>query len=160
MRLQRMQDLNILYDEEDEQLLLEYTWNLHPAGYASANNPFAEGPPRVFMHRIIMNAPTALVVDHINGNRLDNRKANLRLGSYADNNRNLRAKPRSVDLPRCISVLPSGRYNVKVYKFQPITLGTYDTLEEAITVRDQWYQENGHCNGSGIPLTHTTEQKP
>ena len=33
----------------------------------------------VFMHREIMSAPADMVVDHINGNPLDNRKANLRV---------------------------------------------------------------------------------
>ena len=40
---------------------------------------------RVFMHREIMNCPPGMEVDHINGDTLDNRRANLRICTHADN---------------------------------------------------------------------------
>jgi hypothetical protein len=40
------------------------------------------------MHRQIMQVPDGMVCDHINGNSLDNRKANLRPGTYAQNSWN------------------------------------------------------------------------
>lgn len=53
------------------------------------NNPYpyvmAGGKP---IHREIMGAPKGVVVDHINGDTLDNRKANLRLASHRENCRN------------------------------------------------------------------------
>ena len=41
-----------------------------------------------YAHRLIMKAPKGLQVDHINGDRTDNRKSNLRLCKNASNNRN------------------------------------------------------------------------
>lgn len=42
----------------------------------------------IFMHRLLMGFPKGLVVDHINGNGLDNRLSNLRAVSYSTNNLN------------------------------------------------------------------------
>lgn len=46
------------------------------------------------MHRMIMNAPKGVQVDHKNGNGLDNRKKNLRFATHAGNMQNSR-KPKN-----------------------------------------------------------------
>jgi hypothetical protein len=42
----------------------------------------------IYLHRFIMNTPDGMDTDHINGNRLDNRKENLRVCTRSQNNMN------------------------------------------------------------------------
>lgn len=52
------------------------------------NCPIIIGPPSIRLSRMLMGPKGAEVVDHINGDPLDNRRANLRLCSHAENMKN------------------------------------------------------------------------
>jgi HNH endonuclease/AP2 domain len=59
--------------------------------YANRRN----GKGHIPLHREILNAPTGSIVDHINGDTLDNRKENLRLCTSTENTRNQRLVKRN-----------------------------------------------------------------
>lgn len=61
--------------------LLEHKWYSSPSGAVSTHI----NGRKVQMHRLILNAPENMEVDHINGNRLDNRRENLRLCNSSQN---------------------------------------------------------------------------
>lgn len=54
------------------------------------------GRSSVYMHRLIAGTPDGFETDHINGNGLDNRRANLRTATASQNRANM-GKPRRPD---------------------------------------------------------------
>ena len=82
-----------IVDAEDYDRLNKYKWHaLKGQRNYYARNHRPNGT--VLMHRVILNAPRGLVVDHINHNGLDNRKRNLRLCTAAQNSQNRRPRTR------------------------------------------------------------------
>lgn len=78
-----------LVDSGEYNNLMNHRWRGNTKGYAVKSS----GYPRVSMHRYLLNAPKGIHVDHINNNKLDNRKENLRLCNQSQNEANKR--PRS-----------------------------------------------------------------
>lgn len=72
-----------IVDDSDFSELVKYRWSLSGRGYA-ARATSQEGT--IYMHRLLLDAPKGKQVDHINGNKLDNRKNNLRLCNNFENN--------------------------------------------------------------------------
>jgi hypothetical protein len=87
----------ILVDDDDYEWLSKITWHVSAWGYAQTNakDP-ADGKKRtVFMHRMILGLKRGDPehVDHINGDRLDNRKSvNIRKCSPSQNMHNVRQR--------------------------------------------------------------------
>lgn len=81
-----------LVDDEDFDDLAPHKWFYGCDGYA-ARNSTGTWPRRhtIMMHRVITDAPKGLQVDHINGNKIDNRRRNLRIVTSAQNRYNSNA---------------------------------------------------------------------
>ena len=71
-------------DIEDYNRIKSFRWYIDKVGYVVG---YVDGK-MVKLHRFITDCPQDKVVDHINRNKLDNRKSNLRICSVKDNNRN------------------------------------------------------------------------
>lgn len=78
-----------LVDDEDYEWLSQWNWWFN-GGYATRVETKRGIRNRIFMHRLINDTPPDKYTDHINGNRLDNRRANLRVCTTQENARNMR----------------------------------------------------------------------
>ena len=79
-----------IVDAADFEWLNRYKWQAAYNGtkfYATTKN---RRGGNIWMHRMIMKAPKGMVVDHINGNGLDNRRCNLRICTPQQNSCNRR----------------------------------------------------------------------
>lgn len=75
-----------LVDDEDFEWLFHKHWQFSSGGYAKT------GIKGEFMHRLIMKASIGTEIDHINQNKLDNRKENLRFVNHSQNVHNTRER--------------------------------------------------------------------
>ncbi len=79
----------VLFDDEDVMTFFNYRWYLSKSN-ARTLYVVARGisGKLVYMHGLLLPPKKGLVIDHINGNGLDNRKHNLRYALTSDNLRN------------------------------------------------------------------------
>lgn len=72
----------ILIDKDDFEKCKKLSWCVDNRGYANGGN---KELGTVRLHRYILNPPKDKQVDHINHNKLDNRKCNLRIVTNQEN---------------------------------------------------------------------------
>ena len=83
--------VTLMFDKEDYPLVSQYRFCICTSGYAQCK----KGKTKdnwIMAHNLIMNPPEGFEVDHIYGNRLDNRKGNLRICTHLQNQKNRRSK--------------------------------------------------------------------
>ncbi len=126
--------LQAIVDAEDYEWLSQYKWHANPSKrngtiYAARS----VGHSSVLMHRMIMRPPKGKVVDHINGNGLDNRRCNLRICNRQENARNRRKHVGGKS--RFIGVYPRGKKWGAFVGHQHV--GVFEDEVEAAKARDR-----------------------
>lgn len=125
--------IEIQIDEEDLHFLNEHKWWANGCGYLTTQISKPGGGRRsIGLHRMIMGDPeNRLVVDHINRDKSDNRKCNLRVCSYSDNNFN---RPVFLKPHKGVS-FRKGKWQVVIkINGKPKWFGHYDTMEGALVI--------------------------
>lgn len=128
----------------DADLILSHKWHCLAIGYAARSVRKKKKRSMVYMHREITKAKPGELVDHINGNTLDNRRENLRIVTKSENNRN-RIKPTRAS-SGYFGVVKTKEGRWKSFsrsngKF--LHIGHYDTPEEAANARDEYLDSIG-----------------
>lgn len=80
-----------LVDDADFEIFSQWKWQLN-GKYARRSWRENGKVKNMTMHRLIMNPSKDMQIDHINGDKLDNRKENLRITDSIGNNRNVNSK--------------------------------------------------------------------
>jgi len=124
-----------LVDDEDYERVINIKWHYNH-GYAMRSVPGPRGYKKQGMHRLILNAPTDKLVDHINMDRLDNQKNNLRLCSYSQNRLNSKLNSNNSTGFKGVTYKKRRRkkpWEASAHSFMDgyLYLGSYKTREEA-----------------------------
>lgn len=77
-----------IVDNEDFGWLNQWKWRTHSKGYAIRMAGGRKNAHNIYMHKLINNTPDGFETDHINQNKLDNRKDNLRSVTRTQNKLN------------------------------------------------------------------------
>ena len=131
----------ILISDEDFSLLSLHNWNIDSKGYAF----IVIGNNKIRMQRLLCRVPSGCMVDHINRNKLDNRRENLRPVTHMQNAQNAEVR---FGTSKYIGVRyrkAKGKYEANAnLNNKEIYIGVADTEKEAAEMRDAFvYRTRG-----------------
>lgn len=125
----------VIFNIKHLEEIKKYRWTINNCDYCITTSKVDER--YILMHRLIVDCPESLVVDHINHNTLDNRDNNLRICDQGDNLKNLKTRIDNKSGFRGISFHKrSGKWRCEMrVEGKKKWLGLYNTPEEAFKVR-------------------------
>lgn len=125
-------------DAADWAFISQWKWQLNSKGYACRRpTTFGGKHKTILMHRLIMSTPPHLEVDHINHNKLDNRRDNLRNVTRSQNHLNRSISKRNTSGVAGVifdKIRNRWRASIRV-NCKTKELGRFVKLEDAIAAR-------------------------
>jgi len=122
-----------IVDDDDYDYLSQFKWYCSSDGYAQRMVRENGGRHTVRMHRVILNTPKGMDSDHINRNKLDNRRSNLRIATRSENQANKRNQINSTSGRKGVVWNRRARkWQVKIeFRGERIHLGYFDDIDDA-----------------------------
>ena len=125
----------ILLDDKDFDALRGYAWNINGDGYAQRTCYRGSVRTKERMHRVILGLThhDRIEVDHINGNRADNRRENLRLCTTQENCQSRRKRSDNTSGMKGVNYYPRNRkWGSRIATDAGrVFLGLFETVDEA-----------------------------
>jgi len=121
-------------DEQDFAIVSKHSWHC----YTNNRVNYARSG-KIRMHRLILRPPDGMVIDHIDGDGLNNRRSNLRICTPAENsaNRSIASKHGF----KGVSFKAQRKRNpwqaALKFRGQRVSLGSYPTKEDAARAYDK-----------------------
>lgn len=130
-----------IIDDADFPFISRFKWCAHKRrkGYVAVRNIKIPGKGwrPINMSRFLLNPSDNSFVDHINGNGLDNRRANLRFATPAQNQYNRAKNKNSASRFKGVRRDGKGHWMAAItYKRKAIHLGTFSTEKTAAHAYD------------------------
>ncbi len=131
-----------LVNEEDFLFLVGYNWRLSATGYVVCSNGYVDNLNNKYLHKIIakrMNLDLSNEIDHIDRDRLNNQRNNLRPATSSQNSANSKANVRNTSGYKGVHWRKERRkWQAKIQvEGERIYLGNFDTPEEASEAYNQ-----------------------
>lgn len=134
-----------LVDDADYELVAQWKWQadvrrgvLRDTAYARRTSAIAGKPVLIYMHRLILAPEPGQILDHANGDGLDNRRCNLRVASTRENSGNSRRPPSKSGYRGVYQRVAGGVWRAQITDGpKNRTLGCFATAEEAARAYDR-----------------------
>ena len=125
-----------IVDDDDFERVNHFKWYFLPGNQTEGG--YAYNHNAILMHRFILNAPKGLYVDHINRNKLDNRKENLRLVTPLQSHFNTKMSSRNTSGYRGVTFhKEKQKWMAQLHIGKMIFLGYFGTPKEASIAREK-----------------------
>lgn len=126
-------ELKVFFDLEDYNLIKNILWKTDECGYARGYD--VKTKRLVRMHKIITHTDENTIIDHINRDKLDNRKENFRYATKSENRINSKTRTNNTSGIQGVRY-EEGKWRVRIsVNGKYIHIGMFNDFEEAVKAR-------------------------